>query len=362
VFDNPELIVACVVGDGEAETGPLATAWHSNQVLDCGTTRWLAADPAPQRIQDRHPTILARITREELEQLFRGYGWNAHFVEGHEPGRMHQAMAAALDPGGWKQIRRIQQDARSPRQPRATALADDRPTVHPRDWTGPEERRWPASRRHLSFAPGSNLRSGQLIPNTSGCGGLAEELPAEELFDEQGHLRPDWPSSRPRANDRMGAIPRQRRQPSPRPADAGFPRLRGRCCVAGGRRGIGDTHVFGRFLRDVAKLNAEQRNFRVFGPDETLLNGLEALFEATPRQWHAATEPNDEFLGALGARDGDAQRAPMPGWLEATCSPGGMDSSTATSVHPHRRLDVQPARQVPQDFVAAAVAAEDRLV
>jgi xylulose-5-phosphate/fructose-6-phosphate phosphoketolase len=125
VFDNPDLIVACVVGDGEAETGPLATAWHSNKFLDPVTDGAVLPILHLNGYKISNPTVLARITREELEQLFRGYGWTPYFVEGHEPGPMHEAMAATLDTAV-EQIKKIQQDARV-HGIRASALADDRP-------------------------------------------------------------------------------------------------------------------------------------------------------------------------------------------------------------------------------------------
>ena len=126
VFDNPDLIVACVVGDGEAETGPLATAWHSNKFLDPVTDGAVLPILHLNGYKISNPTVLARITREELEQLLRGYGWTPYFVEGHEPGPMHEAMAATLDSGGGADQKNPAGRPR-PWQRRASALADDRP-------------------------------------------------------------------------------------------------------------------------------------------------------------------------------------------------------------------------------------------
>ena len=140
VFDNPDLIVACVVGDGEAETGPLATAWHSNKFLDPATDGAVLPILHLNGYKISNPTVLARITREELEQLLRGYGWTPYFVEGHEPELMHQAMAATLDTAV-EQIKKIQQDARVKWQPHASALADDRPQF-PQGLDGAKDRRW----------------------------------------------------------------------------------------------------------------------------------------------------------------------------------------------------------------------------
>ena len=135
-----------------------------------------------------------------------------------------------------------------------------------------------------------------------------------------------------------------------------------RTCPTPGAHGIGDTHVLGPFLRDVAKLNEEQRNFRVFGPDETLSNGLEALFEVTNRQWDAATVPNDEFLAPTGRVLDDAQRAPVRGLARGLpAHRAAWTLQLLRGVHPHRRFDVQPARQMAEGHVAPAVAAEDRL-
>ena len=142
VFDNPDLVVACVVGDGEAETGPLATAWHSNKFLNPATDGAVLPVLHLNGYKISNPTILARIEHEELEQLLRGYGWAPYFVEGHEPGLMHEAMAATLDMAV-EQIKQIQQDARVHGNARASALADDCPQFT-QGLDGAEGGRWPA--------------------------------------------------------------------------------------------------------------------------------------------------------------------------------------------------------------------------
>ena len=313
VFDNPELIVACVVGDGEAETGPLATAWHSNKFLDPVGDGAVLPILHLNGYKIANPTILARITREELEQFLRGCGWTPYFVEGHEPESMHQAMAAVLDTAV-EQIRSIRQDARQhgnrvrPRWPMIVLAS-------PKGWTGP---------RMVDGAPNEgSFRSHQvpLHPNAhpQDLGLLEQWLRSyrpEELFDEQGRLRPELAELAPTGTRRMGANPhanggmllRELRMPDFRDYGVDVP--------TPGTPGIGDTRVLGPFLRDVVRLNDAQRNFRVFGPDETISNGLGALFEATERQWNGATESGDEFLAASGRVMEVLSEHQCQGWLE----------------------------------------------
>ena len=176
VFDNPDLVVACVVGDGEAETGPLATAWHSNKFLNPATDGAVLPILHLNGYKISNPTLLARIEHEELEQLLRGYGWTPFFVEGHEPGLMHEAMAAALDTAV-EQIKTDPAGRPRPRQPHASALADDRPQFT-QGLDGAEDGRWPADRGHLPCAPGAALRPGDPSRTPQAAGRLAEELPA----------------------------------------------------------------------------------------------------------------------------------------------------------------------------------------
>ena len=314
VFDNPDLIVACVVGDGEAETGALATAWHSNKFLDPATDGAVLPILHLNGYKISNPTVLARITREELEQLLRGYGWTPYFVEGHEPGLMHEAMAATLDTAV-EQIKKIQQDARvhgnlaRPRWPMIVLNS-------PKGWTGPKmvdglqvEGTFRSHQVPLSD-PATHPEHLKLLEDW-----LRSYRP-EELFDEQGRLKPELAELAPKGERRMGANPhanggillRDLRMPDFRDYAVDVP--------SPGVNGIGDTHVLGRFLRDVAKLNSEQRNFRVFGPDETLSNGLEALFEVTKRQWEGATLPNDEFLAPAGRVMEMLSEHQCEGWLE----------------------------------------------
>jgi len=313
-FDNPGLIVACVVGDGEAETGPLATAWHSNKFLDPATDGAVLPILHLNGYKIANPTVLARISREELEQLMRGYGWTPYFVEGHEVDLMHEAMASTLDIA-IGQIRDIQNRARvgghteRPRWPMIVLNS-------PKGWTGPK------------FVDGraveGTFRAHQVplsdpISNPEHLKQLEEWLRSyrpEELFDEQGGLIPELRELAPGGERRMGAnkhangglLIRDLRMPDycDYAVDVASP----------GQKGIGDTHVLGQFLRDVVRLNEETRNFRVFGPDETISNGLEALFECTNRQWQGACAPNDEFLAPTGRVMEMLSEHQCEGWLE----------------------------------------------
>ena len=314
VFDNPELVVACVVGDGEAETGPLATAWHSNKFLDPATDGAVLPILHLNGYKIANPTILARIPREELEQLLRGYGWEPLFVAGHEPGPMHAAMAAALDTAV-ESIRRIQSEARAggpverPRWPMIVLES-------PKGWTGPKvvdgvriEGTFHAHQVPISD-PATHPGHLQLLEDW-----LRSYRP-EELFDADGRLRPELAALAPRGARRMGANPHANGGILLR--DLRLPDFREYAVDvrAPGIAGIGDTRVLGPFLRDVAKRNDAQRNFRVFGPDETISNGLGALLEASPRQWDAATLPGDESLGPTGRVMEMLSEHQCQGWLE----------------------------------------------
>ncbi len=315
VFDNPDLVVACVVGDGEAETGPLATAWHSNKFLDPVTDGAVLPILHLNGYKIANPTLLARITHEELEQLLRGYGWTPYFVEGDDPALMHAAMAEALD-AAVEQIKTIQQDARvhghtaRPRWPMIVLKS-------PKGWTGP---------RVVDGKPNAGTFRAHQVPIAVSPTTPPEHLQQleawlrsyrpEELFDAAGRLKPELAELAPQGRRRMGANPhanggillRDLRLPDYRDYAVAVP--------APGVRGIGDTHVLGKFLRDVAKLNQVQRNFRIFGPDETLSNGLEAVFETTNRQWDAATVPGDEFLAPTGRVMEMLSEHQCEGWLE----------------------------------------------
>jgi xylulose-5-phosphate/fructose-6-phosphate phosphoketolase len=314
VFDNPDLVVACVVGDGEAETGPLATAWHSNKFLNPATDGAVLPILHLNGYKIANPTILARISREELEQLLRGYGWTPYFVAGHEPGPMHEAMSAALD-ASIEEIGRAQAGARThgkTGRPRWPMIVFD----SPKGWTGPKLVGGKANE--------GTFRSHQVplsdpAKNPDHLRQLESWLRSyrpEELFDDHGRLKPELAALAPAGARRMGANPnanggvllRDLRMPDFTAYATDVPKP--------GVPGIGDTRMLAPFVRDVLKLNGAQRNFRVFGPDETVSNGLGAVFEVTDRQWLAATRDNDEFLAESGGVLEMLSEHQCQGWLE----------------------------------------------
>ncbi|HTW92089.1 MAG TPA: phosphoketolase family protein [bacterium] len=313
-FDNPGLIAACVIGDGEAETGPLATAWHSNKFLNAATDGAVLPILHLNGYKISNPTILARIPREELLQLMRGYGWEPYVVEGHEPLPMHEAMAATLDTVV-ERIREIQDDARlrgkqeRPRWPMVVLSS-------PKGWTGPKEvdgQRIEGT-FHAHQVPLSDVGS-----NPAHLRLLEEWLRSykpEELFDDQGRLRPELAELAPEGERRMGANPHANGGLLLR--DLILPDFRKYAVdvSAPGVHGNGDTQVLGRFLRDVIESNREERNLRLFGPDEILSNRLDPVFEATDRQWEGRTVPGDESLATTGRVMEMLSEHQCEGWLE----------------------------------------------
>jgi xylulose-5-phosphate/fructose-6-phosphate phosphoketolase len=315
VFDNPELIVACVVGDGEAETGPLAAAWHSNKMLNAATDGAVLPILHLNGFKISNPTILARIGHEELDQYLRGCGWAPHFVEGDDPASMHRLMADTVDVV-IEEIRRIQKDAREgdatvrPRWPMIVLNS-------PKGWTGPK------SVDGLKVEGTFRSHQVPLHVDAEHPDHLAQleswmrSYRPEELFDDNGQLMPELAELAPRGERRMGANPhanggrllRDLRMPDFQLYAVQVP--------APGAVQAQDTRVLGGFLRDVTKLNEPARNFRIFGPDETVSNLLGAVFEATDRQWSADQVADDEFL----ARDGRVVDSMLSehqceGWLE----------------------------------------------
>ncbi|MDB5296068.1 MAG: Fructose-6-phosphate phosphoketolase [Phycisphaerales bacterium] len=313
-FDNPRLVVACVIGDGEAETGPLATAWHSNKFANAATDGAVLPILHLNGYKIANPTVLARIPREELEQLMRGYGWEPFFVEGDDPEAMHRLMAGTLDAVVGR-IRQIQGDARDrgvtarPRWPMIVLRS-------PKGWTGPKvvdglpvEGTFRAHQVPLSD-PRNNPEHLRQLESW-----LRSYRP-EELFDEGGTFRTDLAGLAPAGDRRMGANPhanggrllRNLRLPNFKDYAVAVP--------APGAVEAADTGVLGGFLRDVIKLNDDRRNFRLFGPDETVSNRLGRVFEATGRQWSARTEEGDEFLAADGRVVEMLSEHQCQGWLE----------------------------------------------
>lgn len=308
VFDNPRLIVACVVGDGEAETGPLATAWHSNKFLDPATDGAVLPILHLNGYKIANPSLLARISHEELDQLLRGYGWTPYFVEGDDPPLMHQAMAATLDIA----IEEIQKAKGSPGRPRWPMIV----LRSPKGWTGPKvvDGEQVEGTFHSHQVPLSDPKA-----HPEHLKMLEEWMRSyrpEELFDEQGRLKPELAELAPVGDRRMGANPQANggvllkdlRLPDFRDYAVDVPHP--------GVKGIGDTRVLGPFVRDVIKLNMEQRNFRLFGPDETISNGLKAVFEVTERQWNAETIASDEHLAVTGRVMEVLSEHQCQGWLE----------------------------------------------
>ena len=332
-FDNPDLIVACVVGDGEAETGPLATAWHSNKFLNPITDGAVLPILHLNGYKIANPAILARISHEELEQLLRGCGWTPYFVEGDEPEKMHQLMAATLGQV-IGQIKQIQRDARSggiaarPRWPMIVLAT-------PKGWTGPKivdglpvEGTFRAHQVPLA-EPSRNAEHLKQLER------WLKSYKPEELFDDAGRLRPELAELAPQGERRMGANPhangglllRDLRMPDFRDYAVNVP--------APGAATAEDTRVLGKFLRDVVKRNQDQRNFRIFGPDETLSNRLDAVFEVTNRQWEAQTIKNDEFLSPDGRVMEVLSEHQCQGWLEGYLLTGrhGLFNSYEAFIH-----------------------------
>jgi xylulose-5-phosphate/fructose-6-phosphate phosphoketolase len=312
VFDNPDLIAACVVGDGEAETGPLATAWHSNKFLNPVSDGVVLPILHLNGYKIANPTVLARISHQELEQLFRGYGWHPIFVEGSDPDYMHNAMAAALNIAV-REIKAIKLNAQDngvferPRWPMIILKS-------PKGWTGPKrvDGVQIEGTFHAHQVPISNPESKpEYLP-------LIEEwlrsYRPQELFDSLGRLLPELAELAPKGERRMGANPHANGGLLLKPLQ--MPDFRDYACEVPkhGVRGVGDTHVLGPFVRDVVMLN--QDNFRIFGPDETISNGLEAVFETTNRQWEATTKINDEYLAPTGRVMEMLSEHQCQGWLE----------------------------------------------
>ena len=313
-FDNPDLVVACIVGDGEAETGPLATAWHSNKFLNPITDGAVLPILHLNGYKIANPTILARIPHDELEQLLRGYGWNPYFVEGDEPEKMHQLMASVVE-NAILEIKKIQSHARESNDA-------DRPCwpmivlQSPKGWTGPKvvdglqiEGTFRAHQIPLLVDSDHPHHLKQLED-------WMNSYKPEELFDEKGSLIPELAELAPIGERRMGANPHA--NGGLLLQDLNMPDFRkyGVNVPSPGSVEAADTHELGTFLREVITLNSKQRNFRIFGPDETLSNRLNAVFEVTNRQWEAKTEKNDEFLASEGRVMEVLSEHQCEGWLE----------------------------------------------
>ncbi len=312
VFDNPDLIVTCVVGDGEAETGPLATSWHGNKFLNPQTDGTVLPILHLNGYKISNPTILSRIPHDELKQLFRGYGWKPYFVEGSDPKRMHQRMATVMDQA-IKDIHRIKSKKHSKRPVWPMIVLRS-----PKGWTGPQQ----VDGKQIE----NSFRSHQVPLNLTGPHAKTHlailekwlrTYKPDELFDDNGHLKPDIASLAPKGEKRMGSNPH---------ANGGkllhaltLPDFRSYAIAVDKPANVqaSSMEVLGPFLRDTISLNEHQRNFRIFSPDETLSNKLEAVFETTNRQWNADTTNDDEYLAPTGrVIDSMLSEHMNEGWLE----------------------------------------------
>ena len=313
-FDNPDLLVACVVGDGEAETGPLATSWHSNKFLNPARDGAVLPILHLNGWKIANPTVLARIPHEELDGLLRGYGHEPFYVEGHEPAVMHQLMAATLDKV-LERIREIQQHARagkSTERPRWPMIV----LRSPKGWTGPHdvdgqqvEGTWRA--HQVPFA-----ELAQKPEHLKLLEKWMKGYQPEKLFDAQGKLRADLGALAPAGTRRMGANPHANGGILLR--DLHMPDFRS-YAVKMQRPGAVTaeaTRVLGGFLRDVATQNAAQKNFRIVGPDETASNRLDAVIKATGKEWMAEHSPLDENLTPDGRVLEILSEHTCQGWLE----------------------------------------------
>lgn len=313
-LDNPDLIVACVVGDGEAETGPLATAWHSNKFLNPVKDGAVLPILHLNGYKIANPTIFARIPREELQSLLIGYGYAPHFVEGSEPAAVHQKMAATLD-AVIDEIHTIQRDARAngsvtrPRWPMIVLCT-------PKGWTGPKEVDGKPTEGSWRSHQVPLAELGTKPEHVAQLEAWMRSYRPEELFDTNGALKSELAALAPTGPRRMGANPH---------ANGGLllkglslPDFRDYAVEvpSPGQVVAEATRILGGFLRDVMRLNESKRNFRVFGPDETASNRLGDLFEATNRTWMAETLPGDDSLAPDGRVMEILSEHTCQGWLE----------------------------------------------
>lgn len=314
-FDNPDLLVAVMVGDGEAETGPLATSWHSNKFLNPIRDGAVLPILHLNGYKINNPTILSRISHQELENLLRGYGWTPYFVEGHDPVLMHKLMAEAME-ACILDIRKIQSAARSS----GVAARPFWPMIvlrSPKGWTGPcqvdghqVESSWRAHQ-----VPLGNVRE-----NPQHLAKLEEWLKSyqpDELFDETGHVRSHLKQLAPKGTRRMSANPHANgglvRHPLRLPDFRNYAFQ----MVGPGMQSAENTRPLGKYLRDIMRDNPN--NFRVFGPDETTSNKLDDIYEVSRKTWLAGSLPEDGDGGELSP-DGRVMELlsehTLEGWLE----------------------------------------------
>ncbi len=313
VFDHPSLVTACVIGDGEAETGPLATSWHSNKFLNPLTDGAVLPILHLNGYKISNPTVLARISHEELKKYLEGCGWKPYFVEGVDPLEMHEKMAETLDQV-IEEIKDIQRNARENHD----ATRPVWPMIvfrSPKGWTGPKivdqkeiEGTFRAHQVPITMTEKEHVKM------------LEEWLKSyhpEELFDQNGHLLPEIKALAPKGNKRMSANPiangglmlKELKVPDYKNYAIELP--------IPGTIETQDMVELGKFVRDILKLNEKEQNFRVFGPDETMSNRLTSVFEETNRSWNTKTLSNDEFLAPNGRiMDSYLSEHMCEGWLE----------------------------------------------
>jgi xylulose-5-phosphate/fructose-6-phosphate phosphoketolase len=313
-FDNPDLVVAAVVGDGEAETGPLATAWHSNKFLNPVTDGAVLPILHLNGYKIANPTVLARIDADELNSLLVGYGYKPYVVEGDDPEPMHQRMAATLD-AAFQDIRTIQIEAREGRtkeRPRWPMII----LKTPKGWTGPKE---VDGLKTEGFWRSHQVPFAEMATKPAHVKLLEEWMKSyrpDELFDEAGALKPEIAALAPAGTRRMSANPHanggllMRELELPDITDYAVN------VATPGERDAEATAVMAGYLRDVMRSSEALRNFRVFGPDETASNRLSHVFEATNRAWDAATLPYDDHLAADGRVMEILSEHTCQGWLE----------------------------------------------
>jgi xylulose-5-phosphate/fructose-6-phosphate phosphoketolase len=333
-FDNPDLVVAVVVGDGESETGPLATSWHSNKFLNPVRDGAVLPILNLNGYKINNPTLLSRISHEELENLFKGYGWTPHFVEGSDPAEMHQTMAATLE-DCVLEIRRVQSEARASGQPKRARW----PMIvlrSPKGWTGPKE---VDGHKVENFWRAHQVPLAGVRENPAHLKLLEAWLRSykpEERFDENGRLIPELKELAPKGTRRMSANPH---------ANGGLLRKELRMpdfreyaieVKESGRISAENTRPLGRFLRDIMRENPT--SFRVFGPDENTSNKLDAIYEASKKLWLADYLPEDADGGELSPEGRVLEMLSehtLEGWLEGYLLTGrhGFFSTYEAFVH-----------------------------
>ncbi|HEY1738902.1 MAG TPA: phosphoketolase family protein [Acidimicrobiia bacterium] len=316
-FDNPDLVVACVVGDGEAETGPLATSWHVNKFLDPVGDGAVLPILHLNGYKIANPTVLARIPEDDLEAMLRGCGWEPYLVSGDDPQRVHQQLAATLD-HALGEIRAIQRRVRQSPQPQLRTLPRWPMIVlrTPKGWTGPKEvdglpveGTWRAHQVPLAEVREKPDHLAQLET-------WMRSYRPHELFDDNGAPRPEVVDWLPRGPRRMSANPHA--NGGVLTIDLDLPPVADHAVTISGpgQEAAAATQVLGTYLREVFLRNADRRNFRMFGPDETASNRLDAVYAATAKTWQAEMLPTDVSLATDGRVMEILSEHTCEGWLE----------------------------------------------